>query len=550
MSNLEWALDYAAAGLHVFPLVPRSKRPLTSNGFKDATTDETQIRQWWTSEPDAGIAIATGASGLAVLDFDKKHGGLETYESIREQLSPTLTVRTGGGGYHLYYRGETKSRAGVLPGLDIRSTGGYVVAPPSIHESGETYQWTDEDEIAGLPDFAFLKKPEPAINPGAATELPDGVKGELNKRTLKFLTFGAKPGQWHQEFYQAAMNLKQNGYTLEEAKMKLQRITGILDDEHDWPQLLDVYENRETIYPPDLSVDGTNEAPARAAATSSLSISAAELFLPMTSYLKDKDKVRGEPTGLAGLDVLLGGGKRTGEVTAWHAEAKTGKNTLWHKLMFLWQTIPQGYASRELTPEAEVLPNLLSLAYQENAWLAEMNPARIENYRLALESWPIHFAKGYGHFPLDEIKRWVNELREHGVRYFWFDHLHYMLEDPEDHKAASKLIKEIKTMAKENDIHVDLIIQPNKLAEGQRLSLNSIKGGSAMGQAIDNLFVLERVKGQRNICKLTLDVARSKLCKPGKIFLEYNPETTDFIEVEEITEPVTAPYTLRDANGG
>ena len=53
-----------------------------------------------------------------------------------------------------------------------------------------------------------------------------------------------------------------------------------------------------------------------------------------------------------------------------------------------------------------------------------------------------------------------------------------------------------------------------------------------MGQAIDNLITLERVKSDApNLMKLQLKVGRSKLCKTGHIHLEYNPETTDFKEV-------------------
>lgn len=55
-----------------------------------------------------------------------------------------------------------------------------------------------------------------------------------------------------------------------------------------------------------------------------------------------------------------------------------------------------------------------------------------------------------------------------------------------------------------------------------------------MGQAIDNLIMLERIKkpGIDNISKLTLDVARSKLAKPGYLYLEYDPKTTMFQETE------------------
>ena len=241
---------------------------------------------------------------------------------------------------------------------------------------------------------------------------------------------------------------------------------------------------------------------------------------------------------------MLGGGKRLGEVTCWHAEAKTGKNTFWHYLMYMWLEldIPIGYASRELTPESEVIPNLLALEFKENAWLSDLtDPGREAAYRGKISKWPLYFSQGYGYFPLADIVAWVDKGVEAGIKYFWFDHLHYMLDDPEDHKAASKLIKELKTLAKQRDIHIDIIIQPNKLSDGQKLSLNSIKGGAAMGQAIDNLIILERVKqeGVKNVMKLTLEVARSKLCKPGSMYLKFNSEDTSFdeVEVEEAPQP-------------
>ena len=78
MTLLDDALDYAAHGVPVFPCRPKDKGPCLSKreggrGYKDATTDATQIRAWWTRWPNAMIGMPTGTpTGLAVFDVDVK----------------------------------------------------------------------------------------------------------------------------------------------------------------------------------------------------------------------------------------------------------------------------------------------------------------------------------------------------------------------------------------------------------------------------------------------------------------------------------------------
>jgi hypothetical protein len=70
---LEAALAYARHGIPVFPLVPNGKTPLTAHGFKDATTDEAKIMEWWSTTPEANIGMPTGlVTRRSVIDEDNK----------------------------------------------------------------------------------------------------------------------------------------------------------------------------------------------------------------------------------------------------------------------------------------------------------------------------------------------------------------------------------------------------------------------------------------------------------------------------------------------
>jgi putative DNA primase/helicase len=127
------------------------KHPLTANGVLNATTDRGLILEWWATYPDANIGIATGdASGIVVLDIDAKSGGEETLTNLEQRndmLPDTWAVETGGGGLHFYFQMpnvDVRNSAGAIgPGIDVRGNGGYVVAPPSLHVSGERYAWSE-----------------------------------------------------------------------------------------------------------------------------------------------------------------------------------------------------------------------------------------------------------------------------------------------------------------------------------------------------------------------------------------------------------------------
>jgi len=135
------SLDCHSPGKHpIGPLVP--------HGVSDAQADERAAREWWgASYPDANIGVATGvASGIVVLDVDL--GGADTPRRLTDRYGPlpeTWLAETGSGGFHFYYRmpdADVRNSAGSIgPGIDVRGTGGYVIAPPSRHRSGGVYSW-------------------------------------------------------------------------------------------------------------------------------------------------------------------------------------------------------------------------------------------------------------------------------------------------------------------------------------------------------------------------------------------------------------------------
>jgi hypothetical protein len=181
--SLKEALEYAAYGWAVFPLLPKSKEPATKHGFHDASKDPKTIKGMWGVRTNLNVGLATGStSGFWVLDVDKDKGGEETLselENANSSLPETLVSRTGGGGKHYLFKLpdgiKVPSTIGKLgKGLDTRGEGGYIAAPPSIHPNGTLYEW-EGGEISEAPQWLLksimeLKKGVPKTGTVDAVE--------------------------------------------------------------------------------------------------------------------------------------------------------------------------------------------------------------------------------------------------------------------------------------------------------------------------------------------------------------------------------------------
>jgi hypothetical protein len=188
-ANLAAALAYARRGWPVLPChTPAAagcscghadcgsagKHPRIAGGLTNATTSADQLRRWWTRWPNANVAVRTGAaSGLVVVDIDPDHGGTQSIRRLVDRHGPLpagMRVRTGSGGWHLYFAHPgipvANSAGAIAPGIDIRGDGGYIIAPPSRHQRGGIYRAVGEPTVAALPDWLLDRlTPRPASTP-------------------------------------------------------------------------------------------------------------------------------------------------------------------------------------------------------------------------------------------------------------------------------------------------------------------------------------------------------------------------------------------------
>jgi len=169
------AKTYASLGWQIFPLAVGTKIPRKgSHGLLDATTEPSKIQEWIRECPDANIALRCGPeSNVVVLDFDPRSGCVETVNKLNAQgkkFPSTVMSETPRKGRHLYYAYDRRvnvSKSNALgPGIDVKTTGGQIVLPPSWWgEMKAAYKWVrgpKGPDLPKLPDWiitALAPKP-------------------------------------------------------------------------------------------------------------------------------------------------------------------------------------------------------------------------------------------------------------------------------------------------------------------------------------------------------------------------------------------------------
>lgn len=195
-----------------------------------STTDLAQLYKWWRWWPDANIGIDCGKSNLLVFDVDSYKQVGDVADLLTWDERQTVTAITGGGGEHLVYDRQGlpygNATGDLAHGFDIRGVGGYIVACPSLHGSGQRYQWEEgysPHEIKPLP------------LPATLAELLESAQIKAQPVTFTSSTDCPNLAQW--VLPQHLVNLLADGHTTKDRSRTDQRIItalierGATDDE-------------------------------------------------------------------------------------------------------------------------------------------------------------------------------------------------------------------------------------------------------------------------------------------------------------------------------
>lgn len=241
---------------------------LVPNGHNGATTESGRIAEWL-HPPFApkhdwvpyNLGVATGR-GLVVIDAESRSSrpdlptGLEVLDDWETWTGGTSlpaeprVIRSGSGGHHLWLRVDpelhVKSRNRILPGVDVKADGGYVLAPPSMHTSGSRYRVKHDrpwGEVSGeLRAWLLTVKGGRYVSRKVSDSASTAVPDDYDFRRIIGSADGCPAG--HRDYFvnDLCFRLRRSGASLEDAAAAVRREwlrmerTG--DDDFTWDNCL------------------------------------------------------------------------------------------------------------------------------------------------------------------------------------------------------------------------------------------------------------------------------------------------------------------------
>ena len=202
MTVNELAAEYVDSGWSVLPVRPEEKRPYMTNWLQYTKTraPKAMVDSWFTNLAGAGVGVVTGRiSNMVVLDVE--HDCPYPIEELLKRYPTQMVAKSGGGGYHLFYLYPTNqtrvaNRVRIFEGADLRADGGFIVLPPTMHPSGNRYEWVKRGPLGAFPVALLELQAQPRVQgDGWITEALRGVsEGGRNDTCARLAGYFFKKG--------------------------------------------------------------------------------------------------------------------------------------------------------------------------------------------------------------------------------------------------------------------------------------------------------------------------------------------------------------------
>lgn len=193
MATVMDALSWARRGFKIFPCIRHSKKPAVSGFELIATQDENVIRAWWIDPlgRDLDHNIGVLCNDMLVFDLDTKRTkqAIDNFVAVGGHMN-TLTVQTPTGGFHCYFNGpDSRLAVDLVPGVDVRSHNGYVLAPGSyVDDLAKNvrghYAVLYEKPIADCPASLALMQSPPRDRTARSDGIEEDAPGSINAAIL------------------------------------------------------------------------------------------------------------------------------------------------------------------------------------------------------------------------------------------------------------------------------------------------------------------------------------------------------------------------------
>jgi len=506
------ALRLREKGISVIP-VGQDKKPLFPwKEFSERIATVKEIKRWWKKYPDANLAIVTGKiSNLTVVDIEA--GGLTDY------LPETLTVKTGGGGYHYYYRytDKFKNAVRIKELTDIRNDSGYCIAPPSLHKSGNYYEYSSRKKISQFPEHLFLtqilkqkKNDWPELMKGA----PQGKRNETAAKVCGLILTKTPMSMWEYIAWPAVRDWNTfNKPPLDEDELRLtfDSICGRV--------IFSQNDSEKEIF----DLKGLAE-----------------------KHQQDRKlgKIKTVPTGFQVLDSYLNGGVRPGDLCLIGARPSVGKSSFALSLAYNAAKLGKKvlFFSIEMT-SLDLYERLL--AFDSGMPCTDIingtaNKKKLQESYDRLAKMSISVAELSRATSKDVERITQTYLMEQGIDLIVVDYLQFLSDkvskNGNDVNRVGNISRNLKSLARATMIPVVCPTQLNrKSEEGGRVReprLADLRDSGNLEQDADIVILLHRKPDGDAKDKTNIIVAKNRKGETGRLDLNFNLTTTQFEEIE------------------